>query len=56
MIFFVQAAVGAVVKKGEKGVRHDIEEADVEESYYKWMEDNPNAGRRKNHRYFMQAL
>lgn len=29
----------------KKGVRTDIEEADNEESYYKWLEDNPNAGR-----------
>lgn len=28
-----------------KGVRDDIEEADDEESYYKWLEENPNAGR-----------
>eukprot|EP00095_Tigriopus_kingsejongensis_P001571 snap_masked-scaffold907_size82601-processed-gene-0.19 protein:Tk01571 transcript:snap_masked-scaffold907_size82601-processed-gene-0.19-mRNA-1 annotation:"atp-dependent rna helicase ddx42-like" len=28
-----------------KGVRADIDEADDEESYYKWLEDNPNAGR-----------
>ena len=28
-----------------KGVRQDIEEADDEESYYKWLEENPNAGR-----------
>ena len=29
----------------KKGIRDDIEEADDEESYYKWLEDNPNAGR-----------
>ena len=29
----------------KKGIRTDIEEADDEESYYKWLEDNPNAGR-----------
>ena len=29
----------------KKGVRQDIEEADDEESYYKWLEENPNAGR-----------
>jgi hypothetical protein len=29
----------------KKGVRQDIEEADDEEQYYKWMEENPNAGR-----------
>lgn len=27
-----------------KGVRQDIEDEDVEESYYKYMESNPNAG------------
>ena len=31
--------------KSSKGVRHDIEDADDEESYYKWLEENPNAGR-----------
>ena len=30
---------------GEKGVRQDIDEEDVEESYYRYMEENPNAGR-----------
>jgi hypothetical protein len=29
----------------KKGVRQDIEEADAEEAYYKWMEENPNAGK-----------
>lgn len=29
----------------KKGIRDDIEEADDEESYYKWLEENPNAGR-----------
>ena len=28
-----------------KGIRDDIEEADDEESYYKWLEENPNAGK-----------
>ena len=28
-----------------KGVRDDIEEEDSEESYYRWLEENPNAGR-----------
>ncbi len=28
-----------------RGVRADIDEADDEESYYKWLEDNPMAGR-----------
>ena len=31
--------------KTSKGVRDDIEEEDDEEQYYKWMEENPNAGR-----------
>ena len=31
--------------KSSKGVRHDIEDADDEESYYKWLEENPMAGR-----------
>lgn len=29
----------------KKGIRDDIEEADDEESYYKWLEENPNAGK-----------
>jgi len=29
----------------KKGVRQDIEDADDEESYYKWIEENPNAGK-----------
>ena len=32
-------------KPNNKGVRQDIDEADDEESYYKWLEENPNAGR-----------
>jgi len=28
-----------------KGVRDDIEEEDEEESYYRWLEENPNAGK-----------
>lgn len=28
----------------EKAVRNDLEEEDVEESYYRYMEENPNAG------------
>ena len=28
-----------------KGIRQDIDEADDEESYYKWLEENPNAGK-----------
>lgn len=35
------------VKDSKKGVRQDLEDADDEESYYKWMEENPNAGRGK---------
>ena len=31
--------------KSIKGVRQDIEDADDEESYYKWLEENPMAGR-----------
>lgn len=30
--------------KGIKGVRQDIEEEDVEESYYRYIKENPNAG------------
>jgi ATP-dependent RNA helicase DDX42 len=32
-------------ESSKKGVRQDIDEADNEESYYKWLEENPNAGR-----------
>lgn len=28
----------------QTGVRNDLEEEDVEESYYRYMEENPNAG------------
>ncbi|VVC44663.1 RNA helicase, DEAD-box type, Q motif,Helicase, C-terminal,ATP-dependent RNA helicase DEAD-box, conserved [Cinara cedri] len=31
-------------KEEEKGIRQDIEEEDVEESYYRYMEENPTAG------------
>lgn len=31
-------------KENEKGIRQDIEEEDVEESYYRYMEENPTAG------------
>ena len=31
--------------KSSKGVRDDIDGMDDEESYYKWLEENPNAGR-----------
>ena len=31
--------------KESKGFRQDIEDADDEESYYKWLEENPDAGR-----------
>lgn len=34
--------VGTVIHK--TGVRDDLEEEDVEESYYRYMEENPNAG------------
>ena len=42
-----QEAKGKGGKKEDKskGSRMDIEEADDEESYYKWLEENPNAGR-----------
>ena len=32
-------------KAQPKGVRGDIDDMDDEESYYKWLEENPNAGR-----------
>ena len=38
---------GASKAKTLKGVRDDIEEEDDEEQYYKWMEENPNAGKSK---------
>lgn len=38
-------STSSVDKPDAKGVRQDIEEADDEESYYKWLEENPNAGR-----------
>ena len=38
-------ASGDKEKKNEKGVRDDIDGMDDEESYYKWLEENPNAGR-----------
>lgn len=28
----------------KKGIRDDLEDMDEEESYYKYMEENPNAG------------
>lgn len=28
----------------QQGIRNDLEEEDVEESYYRYMEENPNAG------------
>lgn len=31
-------------KSKDKGIRDDIEEEDVEESYYRYMEENPRAG------------
>ena len=36
---------GGNSSKSIKGTRQDIDEADDEESYYKWLEENPNAGR-----------
>jgi len=40
---------GMIMKKKPvmetKGVRDDIEEEDSEESYYRWLEENPNAGK-----------
>lgn len=33
--------------KEMKGIRDDIEAEDDEESYYKWLEENPNAGKSK---------
>ncbi len=41
----LQSQGNAEDEKPKKGVRDDIEEADDEESYYKWLEENPNAGR-----------
>ena len=38
-------APSSITLKSTKGIRDDIEEADDEESYYKWLEENPNAGR-----------
>ena len=31
-----------------KGVRDDIDGEDNEESYYRWLEENPNAGRSRD--------
>ncbi|CAF3757456.1 unnamed protein product [Rotaria socialis] len=31
-------------KKQEKGVREDIDKEDDQESYFRWLEENPNAG------------
>ena len=28
----------------EKGTREDLEKADEQEEFFKWMEENPNAG------------
>lgn len=36
---------GATEKKEMKGVRDDIDEEDDEESYYRYIQENPNAGR-----------
>ena len=34
----------AAKKKEAKGVRDDIDKEDEEEGYYRYMEENPNAG------------
>lgn len=36
---------GSEDKKEMKGVRDDIDEEDDEESYYRYIQENPNAGR-----------
>ncbi|KAM8707610.1 hypothetical protein ACLKA7_014700 [Drosophila subpalustris] len=36
----------AIAPLEKKGVRHDIDDEDDEESYYRYMEENPNAGLR----------
>lgn len=36
---------GSEEKKEMKGVRDDIDEEDDEESYYRYIQENPNAGR-----------
>lgn len=33
------------IESEQKGVRQDIDEEDNEESYYRYMEENPNAGK-----------
>ncbi|XP_042216561.1 ATP-dependent RNA helicase DDX42-like isoform X2 [Homarus americanus] len=38
---------GAGEKKEMKGVRDDIDEEDDEESYYRYIQENPNAGRQQ---------
>lgn len=40
----VQKENSVPTSAGTGGIRGDIEEADVEESYYRYMEENPNAG------------
>lgn len=40
----VQIESVAPTSAGTGGIRGDIEEEDVEESYYRYMEENPNAG------------
>lgn len=40
----VQKESTAPTSAGPGGIRGDIEEADVEESYYRYMEENPHAG------------
>ena len=44
---FSDSFCGRFQVDSKKGVRQDIEDADAEESYYKWMEENPNAGKGK---------
>ena len=41
----IDTASTAPKVKDSKGFRQDIEDADDEESYYKWLEENPDAGR-----------
>ncbi|KAK3878455.1 hypothetical protein Pcinc_016913 [Petrolisthes cinctipes] len=38
---------GGVEKKEIKGVRDDIDEEDDEESYYRYIQENPNAGKQQ---------
>ncbi|XP_030754237.1 ATP-dependent RNA helicase DDX42 [Sitophilus oryzae] len=36
--------VGSSAQSQQQAVRNDLEEEDIEESYYRYMEENPNAG------------